>query len=96
MARPAGRTGKDFLRYLVTSIAQMTDARTVRRMTKPPISRKTRKQLNRRFAKPLGVTVVVLSCIAPLHFAAVLLAVVVVLLPPTPKRHKRGHSKRRH
>ncbi len=71
----------------------MIDARTVRRMTKPPISRKTRKQLNRRFAKPLGVAVVVLSCIAPLHFAAALLAVVVVLLPPAPKRHKKRARK---
>jgi hypothetical protein len=65
-------------------------------MTKPLISRKTRKQLNRRFAKPLGVAVAVLSCIAPLHFAAALLAVAVVLLPPTPRHRTKGHSKRRH
>ena len=79
----------------------MTDARTVQRMTKPLIPRKTRKRLNRRFAKPLGVTAALLSYIAHLHITpqnvvAALLAVVVVLLTPTPKHRKRGRSERRH
>jgi hypothetical protein len=82
------------MKYLVMPIAQLTDARTVQRMTKPLISRKTSEQLNRRFAKPLGVAVVVLTYIAPLHLTAALLAVVVVLLPPAPKRHKKRAVKR--